>query len=1089
MKKSILLILVCFVVAGLFAQNPPTNVVADGNTGTVTWTDPAGTGGWMHYDNGSNDDGIGTNAAADINYAIRWTAAGLAPYAGLTITEIKFFPKEAACTYAVKIWEGANAATEVYTEDVATPTIDAWNTIALVTPYTIVGDVELWIGVNANTTIGYPAGCDAGPAAAGFGDMISLSGGAWSPISGMGLDYNWNIQAYATDAAGRVVAIDRQTVEPMEVVSVPSQGLRAGNLPASRNPRELMGFNVYLDGTVVANNVQSYSYQFDPTMLTPNADFTAGVSAVHDTGESIIVEDVFTFTPPFFGIYPPSNINVIETGGILTWETPILPGEWMGWCGAEPGGNGIGLTSGGTFSVASRWDIASLIDYVGSNIIMMRFVPGSLDNSYTAKIWMGADAATEVWSEEITEFNVGEWNEVALPSPFTIDGSQEIWFGYTVNNHIEGAYPASGDDGPAVVGYGDKISMSGTWDNLSDLGDFDYNWSVQAFVYEDGAAVAMNRPTPEPQHATPTITAEFSVGQIETVESREDRSLIGYNIYLDGTMVQAGVQNFAYVYDGLPSGSDHLAGISSVYHEGESDIVELAFTYYPAGFFYAPVALTATQNGTEVDLAWTAPATPDFETMAYCGEENNDAIGFGEPADFDIATRWTLPELLPYHGMYLSEVEFFAYEAECEYSVRVWTGANATNLIVDEVVVAPIIGEWNSFALPTPIQVDMTQELWFGLRCNTQGTHPAPVDMGPAVGGYGDMIKSGSTWDSIFESSAGSINGNWNIRGKAVYTVDPTRDPSNYEVYSSADGMTYTMLSETTETMYTDAAPVEESFNYYQVKAIYNGSASDPVEANVFVAPSSYLTLMYDDGTAEEGMSAGITNQMGVYFEGPAGAAFRMVSFYVETVGTAPIIYRIYDNNGDEGMPGSQVLQATIAPANLVQGWNSVLLYVGQDVADGDGNFFVCILETANASSLGKDTSDSGHSFIKEGAAMWTPITDGNLMIRATVDSSTDNDGTVAPVRVFSLNNYPNPFNPVTTISFNIPNDGKTSLKVYNVRGQMVKELVNADMKAGNHTIVWNGKDKNGKSAASGIYMYRLTNNDKKLNSKMLLAK
>ncbi len=1082
MKKSILLLLVCFLAVGLFAQNPPTNVEVDGDTGLVTWTDPAGTAGWMHYDSGTNNDGIGTNAAADINYAVRWDVAGLAPYAGLTITEVKFFPKEAACTYAVKIWEGANAASEAVSVAVPNPTIDAWNTITLPTPHVIDGTQELWVGVNANTTTGYPCGCDAGPAVAGYGDMIS-TGGAWSPISGMGLDYNWNLQAYAMDATGRPVVLERQNVEPMEVETVENPGLMAGNLPTSRNSRELQGFNVYLEGSLIASNVQARSYQLNPADLTPNADFTAGVSAVHDSGESVVVDYTFTFTPAFYGIYPPSNVEVINPGGILTWDQPELPGEWMSWCSDSEGGNGIGLTSGGTFSVASRFDTASLTDYDGQNIVMMRFVPGSADNTYTMKIWTGNDAANLIWSQEITEFDVGVWNEVQLPSPLTIDGTQELWVGYTVNNHAAGAYPASGDEGPAVVGYGDKISTGGTWDNLSDLGDFDYNWSIQAFVFENGTRTAMQLPTPAPQHAEPTITESFTAGAVE-VTSRQERSLIGYNIYLDGTQVATGVQNDAYVFDGLASGSNHLAGITAVYHEGESEAVELTFTYMPAGFFYEPTDLAVVQNGSNVDLTWTAPETPDFETMGYSGDENNDAIGFGEPADFDIATRWTLPQLLPYHGMYLSEIEFFAYEAECEYSVRVWTGANASNIIVDEVVASPTIGEWNTYALATPIQIDMTQELWFGLRCNTQGTHPAPVDLGPAVAGYGDMIKSGSAWESIFDSSQGQINGNWNVRGKAVYTVNPTRDADGYEVYHSADGTTYTMLETVTETTYSHTAPVFESFNFYQVKAMYNGSASEPAEANLFVMPDTYETITYDDGMSDEPINAGVTNQMGVKFEGTTDATLRMVHFYLDSVGTAPIIYRIFNNDGNDGMPGTQALQTTVAPANLVEGWNNVLLPEGQEYQDtDDGIFYVCVLETANASAFGKDTGANGNSYLKEGTGAWTMIADGNIMMRATIDLSTDNDDQVA-VQKFELNNFPNPFNPETTIKYSVPTTGHTTLKVYNMRGQLVDTLVNGNVTKGSNEIVWSADNH-----TSGVYFYKLENGGQTKVNKMVLMK
>ena len=73
--------------------------------------------------------------------------------------------------------------------------------------------------------------------------------------------------------------------------------------------------------------------------------------------------------------------------------------------------------------------------------------------------------------------------------------------------------------------------------------------------------------------------------------------------------------------------------------------------------------------------------------------------------------------------------------------------------------------------------------------------------------------------------------------------------------------------------------------------------------------------------------------------------------------------------------------------------------------------------------------------------------------------------------------NYPNPFNPITTISFSIPNDSKINLSVFNLKGQKVRSLVKESFKSGDHSVVWNGKDETGKSVSSGIYFYKLTVN------------
>lgn len=72
------------------------------------------------------------------------------------------------------------------------------------------------------------------------------------------------------------------------------------------------------------------------------------------------------------------------------------------------------------------------------------------------------------------------------------------------------------------------------------------------------------------------------------------------------------------------------------------------------------------------------------------------------------------------------------------------------------------------------------------------------------------------------------------------------------------------------------------------------------------------------------------------------------------------------------------------------------------------------------------------------------------------------------------MNNYPNPFNPETTFRFSLKDNSHAQLCVYNLKGQLVKTIVDKDMLAGRHSIVWNGKDNNNQSVASGIYLYRL---------------
>ena len=85
--------------------------------------------------------------------------------------------------------------------------------------------------------------------------------------------------------------------------------------------------------------------------------------------------------------------------------------------------------------------------------------------------------------------------------------------------------------------------------------------------------------------------------------------------------------------------------------------------------------------------------------------------------------------------------------------------------------------------------------------------------------------------------------------------------------------------------------------------------------------------------------------------------------------------------------------------------------------------------------------------------------------------------------------NYPNPFNPETTISYEIASDGNARIDIFNLKGQLVKTLVNDNKVSGPHRVVWNGTDKYGRKVASGIYQYRLITKDGSITKKMILMK
>jgi hypothetical protein len=85
--------------------------------------------------------------------------------------------------------------------------------------------------------------------------------------------------------------------------------------------------------------------------------------------------------------------------------------------------------------------------------------------------------------------------------------------------------------------------------------------------------------------------------------------------------------------------------------------------------------------------------------------------------------------------------------------------------------------------------------------------------------------------------------------------------------------------------------------------------------------------------------------------------------------------------------------------------------------------------------------------------------------------------------------NYPNPFNPSTTIEFSIPNDGFVSITVYDLMGRKVKTLFSGIKTAGRQSVTWHGQNELGLSVSAGMYFYKFESRDFREIRKMVLLK
>jgi len=105
-------------------------------------------------------------------------------------------------------------------------------------------------------------------------------------------------------------------------------------------------------------------------------------------------------------------------------------------------------------------------------------------------------------------------------------------------------------------------------------------------------------------------------------------------------------------------------------------------------------------------------------------------------------------------------------------------------------------------------------------------------------------------------------------------------------------------------------------------------------------------------------------------------------------------------------------------------------------------------------------------------------------------DPFTPDTDIVDPIITNNLQqNYPNPFNPTTTINFTITNNENVKLSIFNIKGQLVKTLIDTKYKAGEHRVVWNGLDTNNYPVTSGLYFYKLETDSYSAIKKMVMLK
>ena len=198
--------------------------------------------------------------------------------------------------------------------------------------------------------------------------------------------------------------------------------------------------------------------------------------------------------------------------------------KWIYWCGNHYDGIGDGDYSSDFYAVIrfTPADLTAAGVKTGDQITAISLIPyHDLYYEWTLGIWSGAttlsNPGTLDYQQNITQTVWdSQWNDITLNTPYTINASKELWFGYRVKTYMQD-YPAGTDAGPRVPNKGDIYYDAGGWTTLYDVsgGTINYNWNIRANVVSN----------------TPVVCA--------------------YNVYRDDTKIASNITTTSYTDRGL----------------------------------------------------------------------------------------------------------------------------------------------------------------------------------------------------------------------------------------------------------------------------------------------------------------------------------------------------------------------------------------------------------------------------------------------------------------------------------------------------------------------------------------------------------
>jgi hypothetical protein len=219
----------------------------------------------------------------------------------------------------------------------------------------------------------------------------------------------------------------------------------------------------------------------------------------------------------------------------------------------------------------------------------------------------------------------------------------------------------------------------------------------------------------------------------------------------------------------------------------------------------------------------------------------------------------------------------------------------------------------------------------------------------------------------------------------------------------------------------------------------------------------------------------------------------NVIRFQYQATSSAPLGFGIESPDQTQGMGNGGTDDLHISPALVEDSYAiefspvPLWLSVAPTTATVPPGGSLDLVVTMNAGSLSSGQY-AGRVSLRSNDPV-NPVVPVSISLFVVNTTTTGVDPNGAPTAYALLPNHPNPFNPITTIAYDLPKAGMVHLVVYDVSGRVVNQLVRQNQPAGHYDLVWDGRNASGAVVASGVYFYRLVAGSFVHTRKMVMLK